>query len=84
MSECQRGSVSEGNEDELGSDIDLVVNSSAPAGLVAAFVCALAVSRGWGTAVQRSLPDPGRARTIQVLSHKAYYAFLRLHLRADL
>jgi len=38
----------EGTQGGLGLDIDLVVNFSAPAGLVATFVCARGM-RGWGT-----------------------------------
>lgn len=48
MSKCL--SVSEGRGDELGSDIDLVVNSSALLGLVATFPSTLAGMRRWDTA----------------------------------
>lgn len=45
VSEKRRGK--EGEQGGLGSDIDLVVNFSAPAGLVATFVCTRGLWMGW-------------------------------------
>lgn len=62
----------------LGSDIDLVVNFSAPAGLVATFVCARGM-RGDGVHSLSSIRGIGGGGMI---SRARIKRFLRLHLRA--